>query len=480
MPRAVLVPSSVVLLAGPTALAFFSGGYFDRPRLAAALVAWIIVLAVAFVARPPLPVSTPGRIAVAGLAAIAAWTAISFGWAPLAAAWQDSLGRLVLYLGALLAAVALLREYAVARALEPAFGLGAALVICEGLSDRLLPGLITLDHSARADGRLEQPITYWNAEGALAAVGLVLCARVVGDRSRPAWLRALCAAACAPLGAGVYLSFSRGALVAALLGLVILCAAVPTWPTLRGAVTAFLAAALASVAVSAHTITSLTGTIATRERHGAIALVALLVIAALSVAATLLAARREREGELPRANLLPAVAAGIAVLVAAVLVFASFQERGSGDELSAGASRLYSVQTNRHDYWRTGLDAFADHPLKGLGAGGFRVEWLKKRTIDESVLDVHSIELEMASELGIVGLLAFALFAGGVFWAGARALRGRRDLAAGSVAALSAWFLHASIDWDWQLPAVTLPAVIMAGLLIATADAGASPSEDPA
>ena len=31
-------------------------------------------------------------------------------------------------------------------------------------------------------------------------------------------------------------------------------------------------------------------------------------------------------------------------------------------------------------------------------------------------------------------------------------------LAAGSVAALSAWFLHASIDWDWQLPAVSLPA----------------------
>src|SRR4051812_2271616 len=234
MPRALVVPGSVLLLAGPTVLAFFSGGYFDRPRLAAALLVWILVLAVALVARPPLPRSAAGRLAIAGLAGITIWTAISFGWAPLASAWQDALGRLVLYTGALVAAAVVLRERVAARALEPAFGLGAALVICEGLSDRLLPGVFTLDHSPRADGRLEQPITYWNAEGLVAAVGLVLCARVIGDRSRPAVLRLFCAIACVPLGAGLYSTFSRGALVAALLGLVILVAAVPTWSQLRG------------------------------------------------------------------------------------------------------------------------------------------------------------------------------------------------------------------------------------------------------
>ena len=39
-------------------------------------------------------------------------------------------------------------------------------------------------------------------------------------------------------------------------------------------------------------------------------------------------------------------------------------------------------------------------------------------------------------------------------------------MAAGASAAMLAWFLHASIDWDWQLPAVTLPAVVLAGALI--------------
>ena len=44
-----------VLLAGPTALAFFSGGYFDGPRAWAGLVAWALV-AVAVLAAP-----APGR-----------------------------------------------------------------------------------------------------------------------------------------------------------------------------------------------------------------------------------------------------------------------------------------------------------------------------------------------------------------------------------------------------------------------------------
>jgi hypothetical protein len=38
------------------------------------------------------------------------------------------------------------------------------------------------------------------------------------------------------------------------------------------------------------------------------------------------------------------------------------------------------------------------------------------------------------------------------------------------VAVCVAWFLHAAIDWDWQLPAVTLPAVILAGGLLAASE----------
>ena len=99
MRRAVLPIAAAILLFGPTALAFYSGGYFEDPRLVAALVAWALVLVVALAGPRPLPESAPGWAALGGLAALAAWSAVSFTWAPLSSAAADSVQRLLLYLG---------------------------------------------------------------------------------------------------------------------------------------------------------------------------------------------------------------------------------------------------------------------------------------------------------------------------------------------------------------------------------------------
>ena len=92
------------------------------------------------------------------------------------------------------------------------------VVIGYGLSERLAPWLLHFQRSISAQGRLEQPLTYWNAMGELAAIGFVLAARVAGDERRGRVggipIRAIAGAAAAPLGAGVYLSVSRGALFA--------------------------------------------------------------------------------------------------------------------------------------------------------------------------------------------------------------------------------------------------------------------------
>jgi hypothetical protein len=74
------------------------------------------------------------------------------------------------------------------------------------------------------------------------------------------------------------------------------------------------------------------------------------------------------------------------------------------------------------------------------------------------------------AELGLAGLAAFLALVAGVALAGRRALKTSPALAAGPVAATLAWFLHASIDWDWQLPAVTLPALVLAGALLALSE----------
>src|SRR3954452_12840736 len=141
---------AAVLLAGPTALAFFSGGYFDEPRLWAAIGAFVLVLVAALVSDRALPQSWPGRLALASLAGLVAWTALSIGWAPLAGPAFHDVQRLLLYLAALVAAAALLRGWATAEAIEPALAAGSLIVISYGPSGRLLPGLVPLDSSLSA------------------------------------------------------------------------------------------------------------------------------------------------------------------------------------------------------------------------------------------------------------------------------------------------------------------------------------------
>ena len=174
------------------------------------------------------------------------------------------------------------------------------------------------------------------------------------------------------------------------------------------------------------------------------------------------------------------VAWAATALVAAGLLVGGIAERPSKRELSsgAGAGRLTSVSSNRYEYWRVALNAFRDDPLVGAGSGGFRVVWLQERPIRETVRDTHSLEFEVAAELGLVGLLALALMCGGVAVTARRALARHGPAAAGAAAALVVWFLHASIDWDWEMPAVTLPALVLTGLLITQAEGGRAPEAD--
>ncbi len=281
MRRAFVLVGLAVLLAGPSVLAFFAGGYFDGPRAVAGGVAWAVVLMLALAGPVPLPRSTAGKLAVAGLVGLIAWSAASFAWAPLAGPVSDSVQRLLLYLAALLAAVALLRDRRAVPLVEPALALGAVAVIGYGLSERLLPSLIDLHGSFIAGGRLEQPLTYWNAEGLLAAIGLILCVRIGGDDLRPPRLRVAAMAACALLGTGVYLSYSRGALAAVGIGLIVLLAAVPLLSQLRAALLGLGAGAIPSACAAALPgVAALRGTDAARTRDGLVMLAVLLLATA--------------------------------------------------------------------------------------------------------------------------------------------------------------------------------------------------------
>ena len=432
--------AAALLLMLPAALTFGRGGYFAVARVRGAILAFLLLALAAVVTERPLPRSLAGRLALGGLTALTAWTGLSLLWAPLGGPAFADLERLALYAAALAAGIALLREIRFAEPVLLATTVAAAVY---GLSDRLVPWLVSLDPLLSAADRLAQPLTYWNAQGAMAAVGLTLAAGLAAEGRF-----ARIAAACAPvLGLDLYLTLSRGAIGAALAGLAVVVALVPTHRGLRAAAVVGGAAALASLAALALPRVQDAGG---SSGQGA-AMIAVLVV--LTAAAYLAVGGDGRRIGLAR----PLATGALAVLVVAtVLAVAS----GGHEPLPAGSGRLTSVQSNRSAYWRVAAEVFVDHPLRGVGSGSFRVEWLQRRPFAESVRDAHSLYLETAAELGLVGVLALAAFLAGAVLA-ARA----GNVAA--VAPLVAFALHAGIDWDWEMPALSLIAILLIARLVA-------------
>jgi hypothetical protein len=470
---------ALLALLGPTAIAFADGGYFEGARAAGLIGAGVVLALTALVADRPARASRPALFALVGLAALTAWTALSTRWAPLADPAWARVERDALYLAALVAVALLLREpRALARLAEPVLLAGIVVVVGYGLLGRLLPDVLDVVSSPSAGGRLDQPLTYWNAMGALAAMGAVLAARVAGDDTRAPLLRALAAAAAVPLLVALYLTFSRGALAACAAGLVVLLALAPTFTQLRAvAITAEAGVIGAGLAAASPYVRTLHGSHPALQ--GAAVLVALLAVMLLAALTQAWAARVEaagttRLGRLPLPRHHGWLAAGVvaAMLVVPVVIAAGSDTPSSVDpRFGSSTSRLASADSPRYEYWRVAVDAFADHPLDGVGAGGFSVAWLERRHDANPARNAHSLPIETLAELGLVGALALALLAAGIALAARRAFVADPALAIGPIAALAAYAFHTSIDWDWEIPGLTLVAVALAGLLLARSSA---------
>jgi len=472
---------AAALLAAPAVLAFFSGGYFAtgaQAGLVAAVAGWVVVALAAILAPDPLPRSTPGRVCFAGLAGLAAWTAVSLAWTPTLDPALADAERAFLYLAVLTAAAATLRTRALARAVEPALAAGVLVVCAYALATRLLPELVPSTPGLRAQTRLDQPLTYWNALGALTAMGIALTLRVASDAARPTVLRAAAAGSVPPMVLTLFLTVSRGGVVAAAAGAAALFLLVRDRRTLASIVLGGGLGALAClVAARFDTIVDLAGSESARQSDGVVVLAVLLCLGTLAAGGQALLVRRGlatapiQFGR--RGRLLAGLAAAAAVVaVAGALVAGSAEEAGSGSKLPQGVERFGSVKSNRYDYWGIALSRLPDRPLQGQGAHGFAVLWLEDREIREGAQDAHSLYIETLVELGLAGVLLLGCFLGGaaVCLVGARRAPGGRELTAGWAAAGIVWLTHAAVDWDWEMPALTLVFVLLAGSAIAAAD----------
>jgi hypothetical protein len=139
------------------------------------------------------------------------------------------------------------------------------------------------------------------------------------------------------------------------------------------------------------------------------------------------------------------------------------------DDPEDARARLTEVGNNRGDNWQVAADAWTDRPLVGQGAGTYPLLWDRERPDTAEANDAHSLYLETLTELGLVGLVLLGLVVGALLVGSLRRCReADRVLYGGVLAVIFAWAVHAGIDWDWELPAVTMIPFALGGAALAT------------
>lgn len=144
----------------------------------------------------------------------------------------------------------------------------------------------------------------------------------------------------------------------------------------------------------------------------------------------------------------------------------------SGGECVNEPGRLTELcANNRLEWWGEALDVARASPVGGSGAGTFALARRRYRENATPVTEPHSVPLQLLADLGVVGLaLCLTVVVGAVI--GVRqGLRlsppGDDRAAAALVCALLAYGIHALVDYDLDFVAVTGPALLVLGTLLA-------------
>jgi len=119
---------------------------------------------------------------------------------------------------------------------------------------------------------------------------------------------------------------------------------------------------------------------------------------------------------------------------------------------------------DRPAYWHAAWADIRAHPLGGSGPGSFAAVWLERRTSASATLNAHNLYLETLAELGPLGLVALLA----ALAAPLAVLRRRLPTTiAAAAGAYVAFLLHAGLDWDWQMPAVSVAGLICGWCVLA-------------
>lgn len=475
-----LLPAGLVVF-----FAFDAGGFYPGPPAYVAALLCLVLAVRATVARDPLEgFSKLLVVAVVAMAAFALFTLLSASWSHAPGRALVMFDLALVYLLALLLFGSIGRSAGRLRWVVRGLSVGVTAVCISALATRVAPDVFPTAYQL-AENRLSFPITYWNVLGLLAAVGIVLCAHISSDRfSHPAE-RCAAAAVVPALASTLYFTFSRGSIGAAVVALTTY--AVLARPRF---LLSFLVAALplTAIAVRASYDASLLAGTNPASTSGAaqghhVARVLLICVAGAAAARAVLILL---DRQLTTFSLRPEVSqrvvrvgwATLAVVGAIAVItlngvaarefhrFLSPVKPGNGVDLR---TRLTDPGNDgRIELWRVAWHEVRGHPVVGQGAGTFANTWALNRPNTEQVQNAHSVYIETLDELGIVGFVLLVgtilvVLVGTVIRA-----RGRhRPLYAAIFAVLLAWALETGIDWDWQMPVITVIFFALGGAALA-------------
>jgi hypothetical protein len=478
-----LLPGALIVFLG-----FNAGGYFPGTPAVAALVLTQILLVRIVQARHPFEGLAPiTLVAIGALACYAALTLLSGIWSHSMSRALIEFDRAWLYLLVLVLFGTVQASTDNLRWLVRGLVLGASIVCISGLATRLLPNVWRTAQGV-SNERLSYPVTYWNTLGLLAALGIVLAFHLSCSLSERRVVRVLATGVLPLLALTLFFTFSRGAMLACGIGLVVyVLVARP-----RGLPSAVLAvipttAVLILFAYRANLLDTLDPTTRRAVAQGHhVALVAgvcvLVGMAARLLLALVLDPRLRYWAGRPRLNTSlkrGAMLAAVAVAVGAFFALgAPHALAHDWDRFIGGASttakggdlrqRLTDPSNDgRTPLWQVALRGFSASPLHGAGAGMYQTLWDRERSQFAYVIDAHSLYLQAMAELGVPGLLLLLVLVGAtILGLGLRASGRRRTLYGALLAAAVVWALHAGVDWDWEMPVVTIGFFAIAGLAL--------------
>jgi O-antigen ligase len=477
-PHAPFIPAWIALAVMVVWIAH-NGGYDQDTWYWGALVMLSVLVVVLAIRGAWSGVSSPVKVALAAFALYAAFSYLSIAWAGYQGDALTGSNRTLLYL--LVFAVFALTPWTGPRGLVTL----VAYAVAVGAVGALLLIEMARGHShiasMFAEGRLVSPTGYFNSTAALFTSAALVSVALAVRRELPVLLRGvLIAVACGGIQIAL-LGESRGWLFT--LPLVLLGGVLVVHDRIRVAIATVVPAVGTLIALhpllDVYSATSGRSFLTAAQHAGK---TSLLVCACSLVVGTLLAAVDGRARVRPPSRrvvrrigtvvALVALGAGAAGGLAAThghpLPFVKRQWNGfTHPETGGTSSHFGAVGSGRYDIWRVSLDGFLAHPIGGLGQDNFADYYVLHRHTGEEPKWTHSFELRLLAHTGIVGTIVFAVFLIAAFLA---ALRGRRrHELAGAVAGaallpLIVWLIHGSVDWFWEVPALSGPALGLLGM----------------